>query len=230
MKIIKICIISNLLLVLYLFYVFFLTNNDIKMSYLKDLTGIKEEEGIEALVDYQVAVEYIESNLEKETIVRTQPAAGQLVYENQMITLYVSKGYVKEKYKNLENRIYEDCYEYLNHLKKDYKITISITYKESKTHLDGLIYQQITSDEFIDENEKIELIVIINPKTVILPDFTGWYYKDVIKYANENEININFEYICVLFPIDYVVGQSVLKGYEVLKNSNPITIYLAKEN
>jgi hypothetical protein len=34
----------------------------------------------------------------------------------------------------------------------------------------------------------------------------------------------------ILYPANYAVGQSVVAGSMVLKNSNPITIYLAKEN
>lgn len=230
MRLIKICIIFNIFLILVLFYTIFLYDNDVKIGYLKDITGKKEEVGISMLADYEIAIEYIESNLPKETIVYTKPASGELVYENQMVTLYISKGYVKEKYKNLENRIYDDCIDYLNGLKKDYKLEITITYKNSKTQLDGLIYQQKVDDEFIDMNDKMLLVVISNPKTVKIPDFIGWFYKDVLKYAKENEINVTFEYISILYPVDYVVGQSILKGQEVLKNSNPITIYLAKEN
>ena len=89
------CIIYNILLIIVLFYVVFLSNNDIKMSYLKDLTGLNEEEGIIMLSDFQIAVEYIESDLEKAKIVYTEPSSGELVYDNQMVTLYVSKGYVK---------------------------------------------------------------------------------------------------------------------------------------
>lgn len=230
MRLLISCIIYNLLLVFVLFYVIFFSNNDIKMSHLKDLSGIKEDEGIMMLDNYQIAVEYVQSNLKKQTIIYTIPAAGELVYDNQMITLFISKGYVKEKFKNLENRIYEDSIDYLNYLKKEFKVEIVVTYKNSKTLIDGLIYQQKIVDEFIDPLDRIELTVISNPKTVKIPDFTGWYYKDVIKYAKENEINISFEYISLLYPIDYVVGQSVPHGYEVLKNSNPILIYLSKEN
>ena len=46
----------------------------------------------------------------------------------------------------------------------------------------------------------------------------------------ENDINIEFVYIEVLYPVDFAVGQSVKPHTEVLKNSNPITVYLAKEN
>ena len=84
----------------------------------------------------------------------------------------------------------------------------------------------------VDSKRKdvLELVVISNPKTVKIPDFTGWYYKDLIKYSNENNINITFEYVMILYPANYAVGQSVEAGSMVLKNSNPITIYLAKEN
>ena len=223
-------IIYNILLITFVFYTIFFANNDIKMNYLKDVSGKGEEEGIEVLSDYQIAIEYVESQVEKDVILYSKPAAGELVYENQMVTLYVSKGYFSEKYRKLENMMYDDCKEYLESLTKNYKIEVVITYEKNNKHLDGLIYKQNTLDEYIDMFDTIELIVISNPKSIYDTNFTGWYYKDVIKYAEENSINVEFEYISILFPKDYVVGQSVLEGTEVLKNSNPIIIYLAKEN
>lgn len=223
-------IIYNILLIISVFYVIFFANNDIKMNYLKDVTGKTLDEGILLLADYQIALEYIESETKKNVILYSKPAAGQLVYENQMITLYVSKGYLPERYRNLENMLYEDCEEYLESLIKKYKIEVIITYEKNNKHLDGLIYKQKMIDEYIDLNDRIELIVISNPKSVAIPDFIGWHYRDVINYAKENSVNVSFEYIPILFPKDYVVGQSVTANTYVLKNSNPIIIYLAKEN
>ena len=125
--------------------------------------------------------------------------------------------------------MYDDCKEYLNNLIKDYKIELIISYQESDTMLDGIIYKQVTADDYIDNLDVLELVVISNKKTIVIPDFIGWHYIDVLKYGNENKINFVFEYIPILYPKNYVVGQSKGKGYEVLKNSNPITIYLAKE-
>ena len=94
--------------------------------------------------------------------------------------------------------------------------------------VDGLIYKQIIDDDFIDRNDKLELVVIKNERKIILPSFIGWYYKDVIEYANKHSLIILFEYVDFLYQEDYVVGQSVDSGIEVLKNSSPIIIYLAK--
>ena len=126
--------------------------------------------------------------------------------------------------------LFDDCEEYIELLVKKYKIEVIITYEKNNKHLDGLIYKQITKDQYLDLNDTLELIVISNPKSVNISDFIGWHYKDVLRYALENNINVSFEYIPILFPKDYVVGQSVVAGTKVLKNSNPIIIYLAKEN
>ena len=223
-------VVYNLLLVATVFYVIFFSTTDIKMHYLKDVSGKKEDEGILALTEYQVAVEYVESDKEKSTILYSSPRAGELVYENQMITLYISKGYLLDRFKMLENQIYNDTKKYLQKLIEDYQIELIITYQTDNNLLDGLIYKQITEDEFIDFNDTLELVVISNPKTVKIPSFIGWYYTDVLKYALTNMLNVEFEYIEILYSKDYVVGQSVSEGSLVLKNSNPITIYLAKEN
>ena len=230
MRLIISILVNNLLLWAGLFYVVFFSNTDIKMNYLKDVSGLSEEEGILLLSDYEVAIEYIESDKEKSTIIYSKPQPGELVYENQTITLYLSKGYYLYRYKNLENLIYDDTKDYLAKLINDYQVEVVITYKKDNYLLDGLIYNQITKDEFIEEKDVLELVVISNPKTVKIPDFTGWHYKDLIKYSNDNNINFTFEYVMILYPANYAVGQSVEAGSMVLKNSNPITIYLAKEN
>ena len=210
-------------------YTFFFSANDVKVQNLKDVSGLALDDALNKLIDYEISIEYVESNKEKETVLYTQPLSNKLVYEKQMITLYVSKGYLKEKYRNLENIMYEDSKEYLNKLVKEYKIELVVTYKNDNMMLDGLIYKQNSETNYIDYNDTLEIVVISNPKTVILPDFTGWNYMELLRYINENDINVILEYVSILYPSNHVVSQSVLPGERVLKNSNPITIYLAKE-
>ena len=62
MRLIISILVYNLLLWAVLFYVVFFSNTDIKMNYLKDVSGLSEEEGILLLSDYEVAIEYIESD------------------------------------------------------------------------------------------------------------------------------------------------------------------------
>ena len=101
--------------------------------------------------------------------------------------------------------------------------------KKDNLMLDGLIYKQFSDDDFIDIGETVELVVISNPKTIKIPDFIGWSYIELLKYCQQNELNIIIEYIPILYLRNHVVGQSVSAGEEVLKNSNPIVIYLSKE-
>ena len=58
----------------------------------------------------------------------------------------------------------------------------------------------------------------------------GWHYSEVVKYCSENQISLEFLYVEIPYPVDFVVGQSIKPHTEVLKNSNPIIVYLAKEN
>ena len=222
-------ILYNILIIFLLIYTFFFSANDVKVQNLKDVSGLALDDALNKLIDYEISIEYVESNKEKETVLYTQPLSNKLVYEKQMITLYVSKGYLKEKYRNLENIMYEDSKEYLNKLVKEYKIELVVTYKNDNMMLDGLIYKQNSETNYIDYNDTLEIVVISNPKTVILPDFTGWNYMELLRYINENDINVILEYVSILHPTNHVVSQSVLPGERVLKNSNPITIYLAKE-
>ena len=229
MRIFFIIIVYNVLLLSFLLYTYFFSSTDVKISYLKDVTGFTEEQALEVLIDYEITLEYVESTKAKETVLYSSPSAGELVYEKQMVTLYVSKGYLRDRYLNIENTLYEENVEYLNELVRDYKIELVITYKKDNLMLDGLIYQQFSDDDFIDIGETVELVVISNPKTIKIPDFIGWSYIELLKYCQQNELNIIIEYIPILYLRNHVVGQSVSAGEEVLKNSNPIVIYLSKE-
>jgi hypothetical protein len=60
--------------------------------------------------------------------------------------------------------------------------------------------------------------------------FTPALANEIIDYANKNSLKIEFEYVIIPYKEDYAVGQSVASGTIVLKNSNPIIIYLSKEN
>lgn len=221
-------IIFNLILVLFVFYKINISSNDVKVSYLKNVNNLNIDDGMEKLQNFEISVLYIDSELTKDTILYTEPKANSLVYDNQMITLFVSKGYSTVKFKNLENQVYDNCIEYIENIKKAYNLNVVITYKENKYLLDGLIHSQIITDEYIDQNDTLELVVISNKKVITLPDFIGWHYKDVILYANEKDLRIEFEYVEIFYASDYVVGQSVNSGTKVLKNSNSIKIYLAK--
>ena len=200
-----------------------------KMYNVPDLRNKSEEEGIAILKDYNIAIQYVESEVAKDTIIYTEPDANQLVYKNQLIVLYVSAGN-REKYKNLKNQIYEDCIGYLDIIKSQYALDIKIKYLEDVNYPDGLIIKQQTKKEYIDYNDELELVIISNSKTVLLPSFFGWHYQEVINFCNKNKINVEFEYIEFLFEADYVVAQSIREGQYVFKQSNPVIIYLAKEN
>ena len=229
MRIIIVLTIYNILLISSFLYTYLFSSEDIKVRYLKDVTGLEEDQAIDVLMNYEITLEYVESSTEKDKVLYTSPKAGELVYDKQMVTLYISKGYLREKYQNIENTLYEDNKEYLNNLVKDYKIELTVTYKKDKTMLDGLISNLNTLDQYVDFNEQLEIVVISNPKTVVLPDFIGKNYVEVLKFAQENDLNIIVEFIPILYLNNHVVGQSVLPGEEVLKNSNPIIIYLSKE-
>lgn len=219
----------NVLLILYVFYVVNISGENIKMNYLPNVYNLDIEDSIARLKDYELSVSYIDSSLEKDKVIYTFPKANSIVYEKQMITLYVSKGNSNTKYRNLENQMYDDCIEYINEIKNAYNLNVIITYKEESSLLDGLIYEQITDDIYIDNNDVIEFVVGKNVSTITIPSFVGWHYLDVVRFANNNDIRIEIEYIEFFYQEDYVISQSVSEGSIVLKNSNPIIIYLAKK-
>lgn len=219
----------NVLLILYVFYVVNISRTNVVMGYLPNVYNHKLEDGLLKLDKYEVSVSFVDSYLEKDTIIYTEPKANAIVYDKQVITLFVSKGENNIKYLNLENEMYEEHIEYINNLKNSYNIDVIITYIEDSNLLDGLIYEQKTDDVYIDRGERIEFIVGKNKETIVLPSFVGWHYQDVILYANSNNIRIEIEYVEFFYQEDYVIGQSVSGGTLVMKNSNPIIIYLAKK-
>jgi len=228
MRLVIFLIFVNIVLMLFVFYTVNIGKKDVQMEYLPNVLNLNIDEGLELLDDFEVNVLYIESKKDKDFIVSSDPKPNSLVYENQVITLYISAGNNIKRYDNLENQMYEDSLDYINFLIKKHEINVIISYINDLYMVDGLIYRQISEDEFIDRHDKLELVVVKNERKIVLPSFIGWYYKDVIKYANKNSLIILFEYIDFLYQEDYVVGQSIDSGTEVLKNSSPIIIYLAK--
>ena len=110
MRIFLCFVVYNILLLTLFLYTYFFSSSDIQVRYLKDVSGLNEEEAINLLKDYEITIEYVESDKKRKTVVYTKPYALELVYDNQMITLYVSKGFLTEKYRILENKIYDNIY------------------------------------------------------------------------------------------------------------------------
>ena len=231
MKKIFIFIVVDIFLLFYVFYVINFSNNDIKMGYLPDVYEYFLSDGIEKLRKYEVAISYIDGNYERDKIIYTYPKANSIVYDNQIITLYVSKGNADMIYRNLENQMYEEVKDYINEIKETYNLNVIISYKEDKNLLDGLIYEQIIDNMYIDYGETVEYVIGKNIRIVKLPNFIGWHFESVIKFANENGLRIEFEYVPILYQEDFVIGQSIQEGTSVLKNNNnPIVLYLAKDD
>lgn len=219
----------NFLLIAVAFYIFFLSGKEIKMYNIPDLRNLYEEEGISLLSEFDIAINYVESDKEKNKILYTEPNHNQLIFKDQLIVLYVSRGN-DPKYKKLKNQIYDDCKKYLEEIKTEYNLEIIVKYLENPDFPNGLIIEQNIPNEYISNSDIMELVVVTNSKTVILPEFIGWKAQEVLKYAKENKINVEFEYIDFLFEKDCVIGQSVKAGELVFKQGNPVIIYLAKEN
>ena len=207
-----------------------MSDDGIKMLSLKDVSGYYYEDGLTILSDFEITIEYTESEIEKDTILYTLPNAGEIVYIGQMVKIYVSRGYRSLTYENLLNELYSNKKDYLLDLVDKYEIKLEVNYKDDNILVDGLIYNVEMKDFYVDKYDSIVLTVINNPKTVILPDFMGWYYVDVLNYAIKNQIKVEFIYIPIMYITDFVVGQSVKPNTTVLKNNGSIIVYLAKEN
>jgi hypothetical protein len=123
------------------------------MYILKDVSGLNYEDGLKELIKFELGVEYIESNSPKDEILYTIPSAGKVVYEGQMVNIYVSKGHNREVYQNLVNELYDNKKLYLMKLVEEYQLNLEIVYKKDNMIIDGLICNVELEDEFVDKND-----------------------------------------------------------------------------
>lgn len=222
-------VIVNILLVSYVIFTIKFSYVSVLKEPLENVINYNLNDAITKLGQHEIEIKYVESNEAKDVIIKTTPQPNEYVKKDERIILYVSKGYISEKYPNIINLPYESIKEKLDKLVNKYELQLKINYIEDKNLPDGLIVSFSKVDEIIKKNDIIELTIIKNNKYVVLPDFYGWYYEDVLNFLNQNDLKAIFVYKVSLSYPDYVIGQSIKPYEEVLKNSDGLIIYLAKE-
>ena len=215
----------NVLLIFGVFTRFIEIDNNNKMQTLDDVSGMHIQEACDKLKDYDLQYNYIESDIAKDYIISSVPKANSLVQLGQTITLSISLGYICEKYRDLEGTLYQDNVDYLDYLKENYQIKVIIKYEKSDYLLDGLV-KQMSLKNSINKNDELVLTIVSNPKTIIIPDFVGRHYQDVLAFADKNGILVKFYFIECYLTAGYVVSQSIKPGASVLKNGCYLEIYL----
>ena len=158
----------NVILLLFVFFTLSSSNDQIKMSNLKDLSGYSLNDGLDHLANFNVDIMYVESNEEEHIILYSSPQANSLVYDNQLIVLYVSSGSVNVEYKPIKNRMYKEYISYIDMLRNEYNIEVVIDYINSKYLPDGLIYEFKTLDEKINYNDTVYITIVKNEKYVLI--------------------------------------------------------------
>lgn len=200
-------------------------NNDPEVTFLPEVEGLSLTDALEKLSDFETRINYLESETEKDVLLNTSPKGNSLVYYGQTIILNVSLGYESEKYRDLTNTLYNDNLEYIDYLKNEYQVRIVINYINTDQYLDGLIIKMNLTGE-IKQNDELIIEVANNPKTIIMPDFIGCYYQEVLAFAQKHEIEVRFYFIEGFIESGFVLNQSIKQGTPILKKGCYLEIFL----
>ncbi len=215
--------IINVALILSVF--FKLNQEEVKAITVPNVCGMSLNSAREKLSDFIIQVNYVEDNTKIDTVISSSPRENSLVHYGQVVVLNVSKGYVKEKYQNLVGTLYQDNINYLNELQKAYQLKVIINYQDGYNYVDGLIINMNLKGE-IKTDDVLELVIARNPKTIMMPDFTGRYYQEVLAFGKKYGIEIKFFYVEGFLASDLVISQSIKPNTPVLKNGCYLEIYL----
>lgn len=217
-------LVINIALVLSMFLKL-VENNEPEVTFLPEVEGLSLNDALERLSDFETRINYLESGTEKDVLLNTSPKGNSLVYYGQTIILNVSLGYESEKYRDLTNTLYNDNLEYIDYLKNECQVRIVINYINTNQHLDGLILNMNLCDE-IKQNDELIIEVAKNPKTIIMPDFNGCYYQEVLAFAQKYEIEVKFYFIEGFMESGFVLNQSIKPGTPILKKGCYLEIFL----
>ena len=78
----------------------------------------------------------------------------------------------------------------------------------------------------IKQNDELIIEVANNPKTIIMPDFIGCYYQEVLAFAQKHEIEVRFYFIEGFIESGFVLNQSIKQGTPILKKGCYLEIFL----
>lgn len=119
----------------------------------------------------------------------------------------------------------------VNEWKKENNIKVTEKYEYSDTvKKDYVISQDISAPTLTKNIKEITITISLGPdleKEVIIPNFIGLKYEEVLKYIEENHLsNVKIEYQKSDKPLDTVISQSKSGS---LKRNEEITITFAKD-
>lgn len=225
-RIIVICLIINILIFSAISYTLFFNTSKTETLYLNDLTDLKVDEALKQLVDYNVEIIEVESEIEVNTVLYTVPEKDRLIYKGQTIQIYISTGEIIENYKDLTNQYYSDNIDYLEDLTDKYNINIVIEQSKNQGYADGLIISQSNFGEIID-NESLTIVVNIDDSTVIIPSFVNKNYQSAQQFFSDKDIKVIYIFSKSAYTKDMIYSQSIKENSLVLVNDNPIYFYVS---
>ncbi len=190
-KVIFVCVIINFILIsIFSFILFFNKNEVFKMI---DVTSLTKEETIDKLEDFNIEFIEIDSNLEKNTVVYTDPMKDEFIQKNQILKIYISNGKKENNYDNLVNKYYDDVVDYLNYLEKEQKVKVIIKKQLSDNYPDGVILSQSSNGKIL-ENDTFTILINYNNPLILVPNLIGKTEEEVIEIFIEIDLNILFIY------------------------------------
>ena len=160
--------------------------------------------------------------IEKDHVIRTEPAAGEEIKEGQTVILYISMGpEMKEaKVPAVTNQSLETAKTILN--MQGVKIDIQVKEENSDTVEQGdIIRTEPAAGELMKTGDTVTIYISSGPKTAKMPNLLGKSLKnalELLEYAGFTNIKYDV-YVENEAPRDQVLFQSVEMNVEVPLNS-----------
>ena len=160
--------------------------------------------------------------IEKDNVIRTEPAAGEEIKEGQTVTLYISMGpEMKEaNVPAVTNQSLETAKTILN--MQGVKIEIVVTEENSDTvEVGGIIRTEPAAGEKMKTGDTVTIFVSSGPKTAKMPNLVGKSLKaalELLEYAGFTNVKYDV-YVENVAPRDQVVFQSEEMDQEIPLNT-----------
>ena len=160
--------------------------------------------------------------IEKDHVIRTDPAAGEEIKEGQTVILYISMGpEMKEaKVPAVTNQSLETAKTILN--MQGVKIDIQVKEENNDTiEKGGIIRTEPAAGEMMKTGDTVTIYISSGPKTAKMPNLLGKSLKDaleLLEYAGFTNVKYDV-YVENSAPRDQVLYQSVEMNVEVALNT-----------
>ena len=163
-----------------------------------------------------------DDTVEKDHVIRTDPAAGEEIKDGQTVILYISMGpEMKDaKVPSVVNQSLETAKTILN--MQGVKIDIQVKEENNDTvPVDGIIRTEPAAGELMKTGDTVTIYISLGPKTAKMPNLLGKSLKDaleLLEYAGFTNVKYDV-YVENEAPKDQVLYQSVEMNVEVPLNS-----------